>query len=399
MAKFFDRSNLRKAVTTDAGFLRAPATLTRTGVFKYAPPGEAPFSVLRLPEEVFSPESMASFEQLPAVIDHPVTNDGVVTKQNAKGLQVGSVAALVRNGHLLDGTILITDGDAIDSINAGKVQVSLGYFADKEPAPPGSTYRDPVSGLDESYDFVQRNIRGNHVAIVQHARAGDMARLHLDAACEVDPVDSEAKIVPTTNPLTSHMTHKVAQKGFDEMEKITVDGYTFDADPKLATALGKERKIAADLIAAGETSAKALKSTVDKVQAVCDSATADVAKLTAEIVALKDPKNVEAAVNARVAVEKLAGEHGITADGKDLIAVKREVCSKLNPALKLEGKSADYVEAMFDALSAKPVTNVVTDAAEKLIVSDSKVVPAGSENLQKTFNAAVYGQNAADSKK
>ena len=32
------------------------------------------------------------------------------------------------------------------------------------------------------YDFIQRNIRANHVAIVDRARAGDSARIRLDSA-------------------------------------------------------------------------------------------------------------------------------------------------------------------------------------------------------------------------
>src|ERR1700722_2731251 len=56
---------------TAEGWLKADATLTRTGVFKYKMPDGSIIRQLRLPEEVFSRETMKSMEMLPITEDHP----------------------------------------------------------------------------------------------------------------------------------------------------------------------------------------------------------------------------------------------------------------------------------------------------------------------------------------
>jgi hypothetical protein len=74
------------------------------------------------------------------------------------------------------GELAIYDGDTIDEMKGrNKVQVSLGYTCDLDETPGHhAVYGD--------YDARQINIRGNHCAIVDTARAGQTARVRLDAA-------------------------------------------------------------------------------------------------------------------------------------------------------------------------------------------------------------------------
>jgi len=117
--------------------------------------------VFRPEEEVFSPETIASFEGMPVTDDHPRTEAGV-TLENCRWLQKGH-AQNVRRGSgaesdLLLADLMITDKRLIDEIlQENKREVSCGY-----------TYELSM----ENGQYTQRKIRGNHVAVVDAGRAG-----------------------------------------------------------------------------------------------------------------------------------------------------------------------------------------------------------------------------------
>ena len=104
-------------------------------------------SVLRPEAEVFSPETIASFEGMPVTNDHPP--DGVDIG-NIRALQKGH-AHNVRRGSgeeadLLLADLIITDPVLIDLILDGKREISCGY-----------TYEL----CEENGTYIQRKIRGN----------------------------------------------------------------------------------------------------------------------------------------------------------------------------------------------------------------------------------------------
>ena len=137
--------------------------VARTGCQKYLPEelgmaGLEPLSVYRPEEEVFSPETIASFEGMPVTNDHPP--DGVDVS-NIRALQKGH-AHNVRRGSgeesdLLLADLIITDPILIDLVLSGKREISCGY-----------TYEL----CEENERYIQRKIRGNHVAVVDAGRAG-----------------------------------------------------------------------------------------------------------------------------------------------------------------------------------------------------------------------------------
>ena len=139
--------------------------VARTGTQDYLPEelGLSPgppglISVFRPEAEVFSPETIASFEGMPVTNDHPP--DGVDIG-NIRALQKGH-AHNVRRGSgeesdLLLADLIITDPVLIDLIMDGKREISCGY-----------TYEL----CEENGTYIQRKIRGNHVAVVDAGRAG-----------------------------------------------------------------------------------------------------------------------------------------------------------------------------------------------------------------------------------
>ena len=101
--------------------------VARTGTQEYLPeelglPGRGKLiPVYRPEEEVFSPETIASFEGMPVTNDHP---PGGVDSGNIRSLQKGH-AHNVRRGHgeesdLLLADLMITDPSLIDLVLSGK---------------------------------------------------------------------------------------------------------------------------------------------------------------------------------------------------------------------------------------------------------------------------------------
>lgn len=115
--------------------------------------------VNREESEVFSPETLASFEGAIFTDDHP-SNE--VTTENVQYLQKGFTKD-VRRGSGTDSDkiladIIVTDSITIGKIlNSGKREISCGYSCEY---------------VEQNGEFYQRNIRGNHVALVDSGRAG-----------------------------------------------------------------------------------------------------------------------------------------------------------------------------------------------------------------------------------
>ena len=72
-----DSMPITRASFTPEGFLMDTPILTCTGIFEYSNPDGSVRKELRLPEEVFSKESLASYEGSPIIISHDA---GLITK-------------------------------------------------------------------------------------------------------------------------------------------------------------------------------------------------------------------------------------------------------------------------------------------------------------------------------
>lgn len=364
----FDRASLTRVIRTDEGYLRAPARLTRAGVFEYRNAGKV-WRELRLPEEVFQADSLKSFELLPLVDQHPRENNGAIDSTNVKRLQVGSVGRVTRDEsdpNYVSGEILITDAAIVSKVEGGSRELSCGYYCEREPAAPGSVYKDPVTDAITPYDFVQRNIRGNHVAIVDQGRAGPDARIMLD---HNDGIEHS----PDGDP--------VDPKGAPMLKKITVDGVSFEVAENIAQAFEKfERE---------------QKTAIDKLTARADSADSQVKELTGKLALASDSKRFEAAVSARVALVKAADAYEVKCDGLDDAAIKRAVIAKIDPSIKLDGKSADYVDAAFDLACTRNPVSVQLDSVNPGTSQTSRPAAPGSEGKHRQeYVTGFFGHDA-----
>lgn len=186
-----DEASLGEVRRTEEGYLEAPALITKTGVFEYLVSDGAEEATrierhLRLPEEVFAPDSLASFERKPVTRGHPWFKR--VDASTWRDAAVG-IADQVRphdDGLHVAARMLIQDARTIEAIDAGERQVSCAYYFKREPIPDGKwTDTDGVLGTKGAVilaDLIQREIRGNHHAIVTAGRAGPTAAIRLDSA-------------------------------------------------------------------------------------------------------------------------------------------------------------------------------------------------------------------------
>lgn len=197
LAYRLDRGGLRSPRKTPQGFLRVDGHATRVGVLEYVD-ASYPGGVrreLRLPEDLFHFDSLASYEGAPVTDDHPPE---MVTATNARTYQRGtSMTQGRRDGDHVAVDLQIVDENLIAKVGNGKVELSNGY----------QVKLDPTSGVHPlygRYDCIQRDIRLNHIAVVDVGRAGPTSRIRMDRA-ELVSCCAQVPAQPAhATPLHSH---------------------------------------------------------------------------------------------------------------------------------------------------------------------------------------------------
>lgn len=310
-----DVGTLRSPQPTPEGFLRAEAYLTRTGVFEYEYFDGSVVRELRHPDDVFEPGALASFGLLPLTDDHPPV---FLDATNARAYAVGTVGEQVsKDDDHVRAALLFTDAAVIRKLGAGKVELSCGYSARLEAG--AGEYNG------EKYDVRQRDIRGNHVALVDRGRAGPTARVRMDGVATMRTPAAPAAPVQRADGRAEEQTMKFA-----------INGVTYDVTDEVAAAIGKERADSAAQIGTltkeRDTAAGELRTVANKLDAAEKAA----------------PGKLDALVQARVALVVVAERHGIKCDGLSDRAVKVAVVEKLDGDKLEDSRSDDYVSACFD---------------------------------------------------
>jgi hypothetical protein len=306
----FDRATLESPEYMPNGWMRADAYIGRSGLLTYMTSEGKPWVEYRPPEEAFHNDSLESFSLVPLTNDHPPANskgERLLDGENTKMFQVGTVERPRQDGDKVRAKVLVTDGDTIAAMKRGKSELSCGYVCDVE-AKPGE-----VNG--QRYDAVQRNVRGNHVAIVHEGRAGPEARVRMDSLnVQVLPSSTDRKVI--------------------KMAQVKLDGIHYDISETAASAIEKWKQNK--------------KEALERLSARADAAEAEVKKLKAQLA--EAPKKAQEALRARMSLESQAQRIlGADArfDGKSDTEIRREVVETAQ-SRSLEGKSEAYIEAAFD---------------------------------------------------
>ena len=344
------------------GSIKVTGQLSRPGIFSYRNDNGTERREYRPGDEVFRKAALETFAAAPITVNHPRTASGqrLVNSDSWRQVAIGHLGENVRedNGHVV-ADMYIRDSAAVTRIKNGDLRhISCGYNVDYDPTPG-------VTPEGQRYDGVQRNIRGNHVALLPNGiapRGGDQCVLRLDSAGD--------EIVPLNLP---------------QMDLETLQAQLTAVKAELATA----RADAADV--------KTLKSQLE-------TANAKIAALEAELA----PARMDARVADHAAAVELAKSLGVDPASKTALQIKRACVAKKTPELatRADSMSADALDAVIAVYGAQPhaslaaaaaVTNPGADGTRTDAAAPAGKIPTYSElynkHVKEQANAWKGGSN------
>uniref|UniRef100_UPI0036DC6391 DUF2213 domain-containing protein n=1 Tax=Photorhabdus sp. RM322S TaxID=3342825 RepID=UPI0036DC6391 len=316
---------------TPEGYLKVPGRAARVGVQQYLAselgltdrsPGQI-VNVYRPPEEVFSPDSLESYDNVDVTVDHP--ND-LVDSTTFKEVTAGHATSPGKqDGDYVVVDLLIKDQYAIDTINKGKGELSAGYTSEYEE----------LSGVAPDgipYEFIQRNISINHIALCDQARAGNLARLFDQKPTGVKPMFKVVLDSGVRVEVADEATQQLIQTTIDQLKKRVKDAEEEKEKAEAAKDEAEEKK--------------------EEAEAKADAKDEEIEELKEKTSEDSISKRISELVSARDAAVKIAGTE-FTCDSTDPLKIKRAALDKAGiKCRKYDNwdKAPDtYVSAYFDA--------------------------------------------------
>jgi hypothetical protein len=381
MTALFDRVQFSDKRNTRDGYMVTEARIARTGIQNYRgfEVGKKDMDIVRVyrpEEEVFKDEAMASFTSVPMTVDHP---DEAINATNWKKYAVGFTGeAVARDGGFLRVPLVLKDAGAITTVNGGKAELSCGYDCDLEWTK--GTTKDGAE-----YDCIQRNIRGNHLAIVSAGRAGSECRI------------GDADLTEIRKALSDQTWNPKAETSRMNTRTVVFDGISIETTDQGAQAIEKLQ---------GQLAAKdaALASANEAHTAAIKAKDTELGAKDGEIEKLKksqlDEKAIDALAEKKAVVLASAKRLGDGVDfaGKSVVEIRRLAVAKKLGDEKVKDRSDEYVEALFDHLVADageedPVRTNLRSGDTKLHTSDSD--KAWNENVTHLQNAWMGDRKGA----
>ncbi|MEY0026220.1 DUF2213 domain-containing protein [Providencia rettgeri] len=207
--------------------------ISKVGVFDYlgaeigAPIPDKIYKVFRPPEELSSEETINSFKLTPFIVEHEMLGKHA-TPAEKKGIQGVIGEDVYFDPPYLRANIKIFSDTALNSIDAGKIELSPGYRSRYEF----------TSGIYEGqpYDAIQRHLRGNHLALVDEGRTGNEVAVLDHLVVTVDTkelirMSEEAKKENTTADEGGFTPEQVEQIKQIVIAAIGTSKPTTDEDP------------------------------------------------------------------------------------------------------------------------------------------------------------------------
>lgn len=367
-------------IETGEGFLICKnVPIARTGTQDYlgselglsGGESEQIIAVVRPPDEVFSEATLASFEGKPVTNDHP---PGLIGPDEVKTYEMGHAQNIRRGtGEWKDYMIAdlhIHDRDLIDAIQNGKREISCGYECDY------------IKNEDGTYS--QKNIRGNHVAVVDRGRAGKRAAI-LDSD-KNEAKKPERKVMSKTGLFFKLFGQAVKDKSPEEIEQMAMDAaVALDAEETKGQEESnlEEKKSPEDKPdGAGETSAKdseflnALDKKIDRLLEFLDPATKKEEK---------DPMDE--------AIESLEGGKDEDPKGDD----QENGEAKVVPVGEMDeetNEGMDKAIALGILKAMRPTVASIQDSAQRKAVSDALIKLVTTKDANSDISAILKASQA-----
>ena len=378
----YDVAPIDKYELTSEGYLRAWATIARTGVQMYTDADGSIRREYRPETEVASPESLASFAGKAITLEHPPV---LLDSANTKDYQVGfSGTEVVYDNGFVRAVMTITDKDAIERIMRGDAkEVSAGYRVNYE-ATPG------VTDNGENYDGIQKEINGNHIAVVRRGRAGPQVKLHLDRLDAADP----------------YLINSIEEPSMTA--KVNFDGAEFEVSESVALAITKEREDAkmsyedmkkkydgmmseaSKMKEEMDAMEKEMKGKMDAAEGRADALSQELEAAKADLEAAQQV-NVDSLVEERIALidkARISLDSAFDFAGKNAREIMEASIKAVRGDADLSERSDDYVTAMFDTLAESPRTDsAATEELRKAVASIASPMSAPSSYMDRIQNA------------
>ncbi len=400
-----DSISLNQTYFTKEGYLIDHPIVTSTGIFEYHNPDGSVRRELRLPEEVFDEKSLKSYKGKPIIITHEA---GYVSKDNVDEEIIGTILSEgYQDGDNVRVEIIIHDTNAMKS--CGVKELSLGYDLDLDET-PGEWEGQPYDAIQRNIginhlalvkdaragDQARLNI-DSHDAAKQILKGGKVME---ENKTSTTPADKSAAAIeafqqrrkdrleaagetPPADEGTAQGEQPVAADGDEGAPAPAQEEPTTDGDEGAAPAaegeqdrvqLVKDRRDRRDaagdpedvngamgVIAEQDEDIDTLLGVIDALKAVDkldgddaaadgenrdgddESAPADGTKTNT------DRKDGKDDMRELLRVVRIGDKFNI--DGLETLSIKnakKAIIKKLKPSIRLDSKSAVYVDAVFD---------------------------------------------------
>ena len=345
---------------TGEGFLICKnVPIARTGDMDYMASelgldGDKVITVHRAPEDVFSPAALASFEGKPVTSDHPpalVTPEDVLMYERGHAQNVRRGTGEYADYVLAD--LHIHDGELIREIRDGKREISCGYECE---------YLDNGDGT-----YSQKNIIGNHVAVVDAGRAGHKAAI-LDTNTKM-PKTAERKLIMSKNAKWFSLFGKAVKDATpDEIERMALDTAELmgtDEDPakEPAPEAAPADEKPADEAPVEPTADQKLYESIDALSAKMDA-------IIEALVPKKEEEKPYDPIDEAIEIlsgakeEKVEDEEAADPTGEEAVTVPAEEMNEEKPGM-------DSAAALALLKAVRPAIAEIKDEAQRKAVSDA----------------------------
>lgn len=348
------------------GFLKVKATIARVGIQEYYENGKL-IRDYRPPDEVA--KSAITFTDKPITIDHPP--EEIVTVETTNKYLKGIVRDSFFDKDTVDAELLITHVDGVRAALSTHRQLSCGYHCDHDNTPGVWVDTDGLmgeKGKEYQYDRVQRNIVGNHLALVPFGRAGDIASIKNDGFSIIDPV-----IEKVTMPKQYILDSRSYQ--LDDLNDVE------SLISKLESTIGEKTKLVSDSQSKLQEITTTLTAKVDALTAEKDALTIKLSELET-----KQPETKTDAVDPAIIASKLETWFevlpALKKDSADFAPnfslseseVKKLYLEKVAPdhKAKLDSASPEYINAFWDLMKPSVRKEDSTIPFKEALTKDAK---------------------------
>lgn len=273
--------------------------ISKVGVFPYLGREISPdldpdrvYYVYRPEEELNNPETIESFKLVPFIDEHAMLGrDGLPAEE--KGVQGVVGESVSFDFPYLKANIKVLSDAAMQLIEGGKIELSPAYRCRYEMTP------GEFNG--QRYDAIQRDIRGNHLALVKEGRTGPDVAVQDHLVFTIDSAELRIMDPELEAAIRALILEVLAEMQSDEKkaDEAANDEDVSEERPDAAAAAAVEA--AAEAVEAIEEAAETIATAAEAVEGEAVEETVMVDAMRKEIEALK--KQVAAMDTAKLMKE------------------------------------------------------------------------------------------------